>query len=481
MKKSLAKNSLFYFSYTFCNMLFPFIVSIYAARILLPENIGEVAYAQNIVNYFAILAFLGLPTYGIREISIARNNMIELSKVYSELFLINLISTIVFSVLYYGLIIFNDAFRNNLFLYSIVGISVIFNVLNISWLYDGLEEYGYVAIRNAIVKFVILIVAIVIIRDENDIIPYAAITVLGIGGNGLINIIHAKKYVRFSLVDLNLKRHLKPVFLLVMVNLAIEIYTMIDITMLGYMLPKEHVAFYSYASKVNKMIMQVTNTFTMILVPRISLYYKEGNVDEFNELLTTGLKIILLLAFPIIIGMQFVSVYIFILFFGAEYVHSAFVEKVLCLLILIYPIGYLLGSRVLLVSNNERKMLICVSIGAVVNVFLNLMLIPWFYEMGAAIASVISEFIIMIIYVILGKRLYKLKSYFATLIKILFSSVVLLIYLIITDVINDSVYKILIQIFGATIVYYIVLIMTRESIVWNYTIFIYNKFKGVVK
>ena len=461
-------------------MLFPFVISIYAARVLLPESIGEVAYAQNIVNYFAILAFLGLPTYGLREIAIARNNKDELSKVYSELFIINFVSTVFFSLFYYGLIIFNDSFHHNFLLYFIVGITVILNVFNISWLYDGLEEFKYVALRNAVVKFIILVISIIIIRNENDILPFAIVTVLGVGGNGLINIIHSRKFIRFSFSGLNLKKHLRPILLLAMVNVAIEIYTMIDITMIGYYLPKEHVAFYSYASKVNKMILQVTNTFTFVLVPRISLYYKEGNFEKFNNLLLKGLRIILILAFPIIISMQFTAEFLFSFLFGVEYVASAFVEQILCILVLISPIGYLLGSRVMLVSNNETRMLICVSIGAVINVIFNLLLIPSFCEIGAAIASVISELIIMLFYVFFGRRIYKLRSYSGTLISTFLASFMLLLYLWIITPISDSLAKVFLQISGSVIVYYIVLLLTREPIVLNYSIIVYNRFRGLI-
>ena len=72
-------------AYNVLNMLFPFLTSMYIARVLLPVSIGEVTYANNIVCYFTILAFLGIPTYGLREIANARDNKEELNKVFSEL------------------------------------------------------------------------------------------------------------------------------------------------------------------------------------------------------------------------------------------------------------------------------------------------------------------------------------------------------------------------------------------------------------
>lgn len=116
MQKSLVKNSVFYMFYNLLNMLFPFITSIYVARILLPASVGEVAYAQNIVSYFSVLAFLGIPTYGVREIAKVRNNKKELSIVFSELFIINGISTFFFSAAYYFFVISVVAKNSNLLL-----------------------------------------------------------------------------------------------------------------------------------------------------------------------------------------------------------------------------------------------------------------------------------------------------------------------------------------------------------------------------
>ena len=91
--------------YNILNMLFPFFTNMYVARVLLPSSIGEVAYAQNIVSYFSILAFLGIPTYGVREIAKVRYKKEELSSAFSELLIINFISTLFFSIIYYALLI----------------------------------------------------------------------------------------------------------------------------------------------------------------------------------------------------------------------------------------------------------------------------------------------------------------------------------------------------------------------------------------
>lgn len=460
-------------------MLFPFFTNMYVARVLLPSSIGEVAYAQNIVSYFSILAFLGIPTYGVREIAKVRYKKEELSSAFSELLIINFISTLFFSIIYYALIFIASSFRENRILYSVVGITIILNMLNVSWLYEGLEEFGFISLRNAVFKIVMFGLVLLLVKKEQDILSYAAISVFGVAGNNIINIIHANKYIYFKINNLNFQRHLKSIFILAVVNLAIEIYTLVDTTMLGIMSTKEHVAYYYYASKVNKILLQITNTITIVLVPRISLYYKEQRMDEFNRLLTKALKIIIIGAVPIIIGLQFTSSFLFSHFFGNAYISSALVERILCTVLVISPIGYLLGSRVMLVSNNESKMATCVCIGAIINLIGNFILIHQFNEVGAALASVISEIVIMIIYIYQGKNVYKLNEYKSTILKVSVASMSEIIILFICNLFSESWGKLIIEIFLASCIYVTTLILLKESIVKEFLLMILKKIKQI--
>ena len=99
--KSISKNSIYYIIYNLLNIIFPLITGIYVSHVLLSSSIGEVEAARNLAQYFVILAFLGIPTYGLREIAKVRNNKEELSKVFSELTIINAVSTTIFLGIYF--------------------------------------------------------------------------------------------------------------------------------------------------------------------------------------------------------------------------------------------------------------------------------------------------------------------------------------------------------------------------------------------
>lgn len=478
MQKSLAKNSVFYLLYNVLRIAFPFFTGIYVSRVLLPESIGTVAAAQNLTQYFVIFAFLGIPTYGLREISKTRNNPKEKNKVYSELFVINLISTVVFTCFYLAIVLSVNAYRDNLYLYLITGISIALNAFDITWLYEGLEEFKFMSVRSLVFKAVSFCFLIFFVKTEQDVLLYALVTVVGTAGNSIVNMIYAPRFACLSFKDLNLRRHMKSIMYLVVVNLAIELYSLIDITMMNFICSKDCIAFYKYGRSIESILMQIVNTFTMVLVPRISFYYKEKMFDEYYLLLSKGLKLIFLFALPMIVGLYYTSDFLMTCFYGNLYIASSHVLKILSLLLLISPIGYLLGSRVLLVANREKMMVIPVWIGAVVNVVGNTIMIPIFAEVGAAMASVLSEIIVMIVYVSFGKKYFKLVNVWESVWKIGIACSLMAIYLFVVEKLNLNSWVIIgLQIFGATVVYCLVLFLLNETIFNDYFRILKNKIR----
>ena len=474
-EKSITKNSIYYAIYQALNVIFPFLTGMYVARILLPDAVGTVAYAQNIAQYFVILAFLGIPTYGVREIAKVRNNPDERSKVYSELLVINCISTCIFSAIYLILILSVASFRANLPLYLVTGSAIALNALNNSWLYEGMEEFRFISIRNIVFKAMCFLLLVLLVRGPENYIRFAMITVLGTAGNYVINMAYAPKFVSFKLKDLNLKRHMASIMLLVVVNLAIELYSLVDVTMLGAMSTSKNVAYYSYASRINKIFIQVINAFTIVIVPRIAFYYKEGRKDDFNRLLSKTLETIFVLGIPLVVGIQICASDAITLIYSSAFLPSANVFRILSWVLIISPVGYLLGSRVLLVTDHEKTMVLCVGIGAAVNVIGNAILIPRFVEYGAAIASVLSEIVVMVVYVNFGKKYFKISGESKNILKVVLASLVMGAYCLLVDrfIIGDTNIRIflrlVVQVLGACVIYFGMLYVFKEPMVRMYS------------
>ncbi|MCR4648687.1 MAG: flippase, partial [Lachnospiraceae bacterium] len=458
-----------YLIYNVLNVFFPFLTGIYVSHVLLPDTIGRVNAAQNLVQYFVIFAFLGIPTYGLREISKARNLEKEKNRLFSELYIINLISTLIFSSLYLGVIFIVPQYKSDLILYMVVGILIVLNAFNISWLYEGLEEFRFISIRNLIFKAISFIFLILFVKDEKDFLLFALVNVIGTAGNYIINMIYSPGFVRFTFENLNLKRHMKSIMYLVSVNLAIELYSLVDITMMNFVCEKDEIAFYKYGQSIERILLQIINTFTMVLVPRISFYYKEKKIDGFNNLLSKALRLIVLFSFPMIIGIFFTSDLLLVKLYGEPYISSAMILKLLSVLIFISPVGYLLGSRVMLATGNESRMIIPVGLGAIVNIIGNAFMIPLWGGRGASIASVLSEIVVMIIYVSMGKKYFKINNLSGTLYKTAISILLMTGFLFASSYLMINAWILLtIQILGSMLIYGGLLIALREEIIMEY-------------
>lgn len=409
MGKSLVKNSIYNILYKVITALYPLIAVTYVSHILLSDKMGMVSYAQNIVSYFAVFAALGIPTYGIREIAIKAEDRGGRSQIFWELFTINFISTTISLVAYGILILSVDKFIENLLLYEIAGLQILFNYINVDWFYQGMEEYKYISIRSIIVKIIAIISLPLAIRSQDDYLWYAVIYSLAIGGNNVFNIFRIKKYICKPKKKIHIIKHLKSIGILLMVSVAVEIYAMIDTTMLGIFCDDRTVGCYSNAMKLIRMVNTMAAAIGAVLFPRLSVIFSNSDRKQFNELVNKGLKIMLVIAFPASVGMIMCSSSIVRVFFGDSFIAAIPILKILALMIPVVVCNTLMGGQVLVTTKQENKYVITVVIASVVNVILNAIFIPKFGAVSAAIASLISEVIDIVLYWWFSRKFVNIK------------------------------------------------------------------------
>lgn len=390
MQKSLAKNSIYNIIYTIANILFPFVTSIYVSRILLPVGVGKVASAQNIVSYFVTFAALGLPSYGVREFAKVRGNKCERNKLFTELFVLNIVSTTLAVIGFFVLVCINKGFNGEWELYGVCGLAIFFNYLNIDWMYKGLEEYGYITGRSLLIKGLSLGALFLFVKTRQDYVIYALISSLATGGNYVFNVIHARNYVKFNFRDMKIFKHIKPVILIACIIFLSSIYNKIDVTMLNMMATDESVGFYSYAQKTINMVLTMANAVTAALLPRLSYYY-DNNREGFYRLLDKGFQILCVMTIPLTTGVVLVASQIVEFLYGEAFAPTALTIQLMSPLILIKGFGDLFCYQLVYSTKSEKIILPSATAASVINIIINAMLIPKFFQNGAVIASVISE------------------------------------------------------------------------------------------
>lgn len=371
---------------------FPLVSSAYVSRILLPDGVGKVAYAQNIASYFITLASLGVGSYGIREIGKNQKSKEQYSKIVVELLIITFISTLACSLVYYGIVSTFSYFIDNRLLYYAVGIQLILTAFNVDWFYQGMEEYGYITIRSLIVKALTLLGIFIFVKNKSDLVVYALLSSIALAGNNIINVIHLRKYLaEVDIKKIELKKHVRPLLVLLSTGFAVELYTKLDTTTLGLLTSEECVGYYNYATKITSIVVNLAASVSTILLPRFSLFKEQNRLSELKRTIESAQSAILYLSIPAVAGMILLSEDIIVFLFGEAFSPAAVTVKIMAVLVIIKSIGNLYGVQVLVAFGKEKTLFYTTVLGAFSNVVMNIMLIPIMQQNGAAVASVISE------------------------------------------------------------------------------------------
>lgn len=473
-EKSLVTNAIFNIFYKLLNVLFPLISYMYLARVLLPEGIGKATAVQNNVSYFLILATLGIPAYGVREISKLRNNRKELNKTFSEILLLNGLFTFISCSLFIVMIIVLPLFNNDAKLYLIYGISVFINFINVDWLYQGLEEYGYIVIRSTVVKVLTIIALIVFVHDISDIYIYALISVLGTSGNYFFNILHCRKIVKFSLRDVRPRRHIKSLIYLALCTISTELYARMDLTMIGIMNTDTQVGYYTYAYRIINIVITFLVAVTAVFLPRLSFYF-DTNREKFNDLIAFGFNLMFLISFPACVGLAYVAEPAVVILFGEEFRASAAILRILVLMIPLKCIGDIICYQVMMSAGKEAILMKSYFLVMIVNFINNVILIPRFEASGAAVASVISEILAFVFVFYFSQKVVKIQYEKMNICATLLGSCLIgIICFVIDKVVIDDYLKLFFSIILSVIIYFFINIVLK-----NY--FFINVMNGVKK
>lgn len=477
MKNSLKKNFSLNLIKILINLIFPLITFPYISRVLLPEGIGRVTYVQSINNYFLLFINLGIPLYGIREIAKVRNNKLEKSKVFSEIFFLNIISTIlgvIFYLCFYNL----NIIKNDKEIFLIFSLVLLFNFLSVDWFFQGIEDYKYITIRTVIIKILSTLFLFVFVKKSSDIYIYSIIVVFSLVGSNFFNIVRALKLVQLKLKGLNIKRHLKGIFIIFSMNLAISIYTNLDSVMLGSYGSKYSLGIYSAATKIIVLVMGIVTSLGAVLLPRISNYIEEKKEEEIKQILEKTFSFLLFLIIPSIVGIYFTANEIILLFAGKEYLEAITTLKILSLIILFIGFSNFIGIQILYPRGEEKKVFYSVLAGAITNFSLNLYLIPKYYQNGAAFATCVAEFMVVVIQIFLGYKYLKFQKFNYNNFKFLIASFIMGVILYFTQNLNlNLLLKLIVKVSIGSSIYILLLIVLRENNIHEFLEKILIKFR----
>lgn len=408
MKKSIKLNAILNTINTVMSMLFPLITFPYISRVLGVEEIGKYNFANSVISYFVLIAGLGIGTYAVREGAKIRDDKEKFHFFAKEVFSINIYSSIFSFVLLFICFGIFEKINEYAPIIWILSIQMLFAAFGRSWLYVIYEEYLFITLRSIALHCISFVLLLLFVKDADDVLAYSLVSISSIIGSNIINLLCSRKYCKLNFTYKPSKKHIMPILLIFSTSVSIIIYGSSDITMLGVFGTDYNVGVYSVSVKIYNIVKQLLAAILTVSIPRFSYYIGKNKLDEYNNLFAKIVNVLILLLLPATIGLSMVSEDVVILLAGEEYLHAAKPLSTLCLAMIFNLFAYMFGYCVLIPNKKEKQFFWATLISAVVNVILNLMLIPHLFEVAAAITTVISEAVAMCICIYGARKFVKI-------------------------------------------------------------------------
>lgn len=483
INKSLKKNAILNVIKTACTIFFPLITFPYISRILLPEGIGKVNFANSIVSYFGIISSLGISSYATREASKVRDNKLELSKFVKEILILNICSSALAYTLLFISLIFIPKFTEYRILICICSSTLLLSTLGIDWFYSALEEFKYITIRSITFQIISLILLFSLVHNKEDYLKYAAISVISSAGSNILNLIHSRHYINiFNKSKISILKHIKPILILFVSSIAINIFTSLDTSMLGFLSDNAQVGYYSAASKIIRMIRDLFPAVFTVLFARLSFYVSNDDTSSLEDLTTKTLNLIFFFSLPMFTGINILMPSIVNLLCGKEFLSSITTARILSLLLIISSYSGFLGGQLLIALNKEKIYMWCMITASLTDVALNYIFIPLYGANGAAFATIITEIFIFFLYTFLLRSLLVHINIKKNLFQYLLSTIIMtLLVLLLNGLIKNDICKIIICSISGFFIYIILLYLIKNSFILQIFNIINDKFHFLKK
>lgn len=477
-KPNIIINYLYNLSYQLLVIILPIITTPYISRTLKAEAIGAYSFSYSVTTYFSLFGILGLNMYGQLKISKCRDNQTRISENFFGIFIAKCITSIVSILVYLFVLLFSGKYQS---LFIVLITLLVSNIFDISWLFQGVEQFKTIVLRNYIIKFFSVLLIFILVKSEKDIILYAFImqasTLLG----NLSLWLSLKNYVkRVKFADIKVLLHIKNSLVYFLPAIASSIYTSMDKIMLGTMIGSDFEnGIYDQAHKIEQTVVTILSSLNMVLLPRMSYLFSLDKQSEYKKYLRNSLEIVGLLAMPMVAGLFSIANTFVPIFLGNEFISCVILLRIFSFLVLFSGVNTMIGNQCLVAQGKQNKYNIGVVVGAIINVTLNIVLIPLLKSSGAAIASVLSEIVILGIFLFYSRSYIKLNSLIKMWSKFIVASIVMAFILWgIGLTWKLSILKLIGQIIMGVMVYFVVLIILKEKNILYFMLKLLSIFKN---
>ena len=447
-------------------MLFPLITFPYVCRVIEADGIGQINFFQSIISYISLFTCLGIPMYAIREIARDRSDVVQMNRTAMEILLLHSMLTLVGYAIVAILCLTVPQIQVNIPLFLILSLTIFFTAIGCEWFYQGIENFKYITIRGLIIKTISLVLLFIFVKSKTDLLYYGCYTVFGVLGGNIFNFFRLRKYIhRENIIfsELHIKRHIKPVLKVFSFSVVTSIYLQLNTVLLGFLKNALAVGYFAAATKVMQMLLQMSACLGSVMMPRASHLIAENKESEFNALIQKSYDFTLAIALPMTVGLIFCAPNLITSLCGVKFENSILPSQIIAPIILMVAISNVFGIQVLFPKGKINIVTLCCGIGAVVDLVLNLCLIPFFSYVGTSIAYLGAEVATTISMFFIGRKYLPITYFKKNHLNYLLGCILMAIVLYaIADLQFSTISILILQGCSGIVVYFLVLCVRKD-------------------
>lgn len=474
--RTLAENVFYNMLYQVIVTVLPIVTTPYTARVLGLHANGIHSFTESIVTYFIIFGSLGTSLYGIRKVAYVRDNNKQLAHTTLEIILLKLILMAATLAVYIPVVCINSEYST---IYYIHIINIVANGIDISWFYQGVEDFKRVTIRNLFVKLIYVVSLFLFIRQPEDLNKYVFLIVASAMIGNFLMIYYLPQYITISWkAKFKPFCHVRDCFMLFIPQAMNYVYALLDRSMLGWMTNTDNVSIYDQAQRLIRMVTAILQSVGYVMMARVANMTISNDEDGIVRYAHKSVNFNMFLACPAMLGLIGIADDFIPFFLGGEYLGVVPVLKLLCILVLTMSLNSILGVQLLMPMGREKVYATATTFGAVTNVLINVVLIPFIGIKAACISSILAELVVISISywnlraMLNIRRIIKDNVFVA-----IASTVMFLVVRLISRVETGILLKLFLEIIGGGIVYIGIMFLVRNEIL----LIIYNKVLNYIK
>jgi len=414
---NIKRNLMYSTVLTMSTYLVPLIVFPYISRVLGVEGIGIVDTVDNMIDYCILFSMMGLSSVGVREIAKNKDNPQTLSQTFTDLFALNLYSTLFIALVFCGVVLMSPRLQDYGLLIPIAILKLTANLFWIEWLYTGLEDFRYITLRSIILRTAFIIAVFLFVQTRADVVTYYALFVGITVGNAVCNWYHKRTYLHWDIRRANIRRFLVPFFMLGIFAMLSAVYAKLSLPVLNFITNNEEAGNFATATRVYRVVIALVSTLTGVMIPRMSVLMEEDRFDMVRYYTDVAFKLLFLFAFPLICFVELFAPDIIRLFAGPGFEGAILPMRITMFQLLVIGSEKIIVLQLLIPLRKDRTIVKAGLAGVVVWGLLTVLLVPCLQSVGTSLVWVAAELVVLIIAAMESRRSLSIRFPFALLLK----------------------------------------------------------------